>query len=89
MGSTFVTSGLRIRIPVGQQVEVFVQSGHDGHNSEQQPESPPCRVVAVVKFCVLHANKTRIVEFGRYAEQNRRNRGDGKPETFNFLGFTQ
>jgi RNA-directed DNA polymerase len=36
----------------------------------------------------LHADKTRIVEFGRYAEQNRRNRGNGKPETFNFLGFT-
>ena len=36
----------------------------------------------------LHADKTRIVEFGRYAEQNRRNRGGGKPETFNFLGFT-
>jgi RNA-directed DNA polymerase len=36
----------------------------------------------------LHADKTRIVEFGRYAEQNRRNRGDGTPETFNFLGFT-
>jgi len=35
----------------------------------------------------LHADKTRIVEFGRSAEQNRRNRGDGKPETFNFLGF--
>ncbi len=36
----------------------------------------------------LHADKTRIVEFGRYAEQNQRRRGDGKPETFNFLGFT-
>ena len=36
----------------------------------------------------LHADKTRIVEFGRYAEHNRRTRGDGKPETFNFLGFT-
>jgi RNA-directed DNA polymerase len=36
----------------------------------------------------LHDGKTRIVEFGRFAEQNRRNRGDGKPETFNFLGFT-
>src|SRR5262249_34476469 len=36
----------------------------------------------------LHADKTRIVEFGRFAEQNRRQRGDGKPETFNFLGFT-
>jgi RNA-directed DNA polymerase len=36
----------------------------------------------------LHADKTRIVEFGRFAEQNRRNRGSGTPETFNFLGFT-
>lgn len=36
----------------------------------------------------LHADKTRIVEFGRFAEQNRRQRGKGKPETFNFLGFT-
>ena len=36
----------------------------------------------------LHADKTRIVEFGRYAESDRRKRGDGKPETFNFLGFT-
>lgn len=36
----------------------------------------------------LHADKTRIVEFGRYAEKNRRKRGDGPPETFNFLGFT-
>ena len=36
----------------------------------------------------LHADKTRIVEFGRFAERDRRNRGDGKPETFNFLGFT-
>ena len=37
---------------------------------------------------MLHADKTRIVEFGRWAERNRRNRGDGPPETFNFLGFT-
>jgi RNA-directed DNA polymerase len=36
----------------------------------------------------MHAEKTRIVEFGRYAERDRRNRGDGKPGTFNFLGFT-
>ena len=32
--------------------------------------------------------KTRILEFGRYATQNRQARGEGKPETFNFLGFT-
>ncbi|WP_366514813.1 group II intron reverse transcriptase/maturase [Sphingomonas sp.] len=36
----------------------------------------------------LHPEKTRLIEFGRFAEQNRRRRGLGKPETFNFLGFT-
>jgi len=32
--------------------------------------------------------KTRIIEFGRYAAQNSKNRGKRKPDTFNFLGFT-
>jgi RNA-directed DNA polymerase len=36
----------------------------------------------------LHPDKTRLIEFGRHADRNRRGRGDGKPETFNFLGFT-
>ncbi len=36
----------------------------------------------------LHPDKTRIIEFGRHAAANRMNRGLGKPETFNFLGFT-
>jgi RNA-directed DNA polymerase len=36
----------------------------------------------------LHPEKTRILEFGRYAAQNRRRREQGKPETFDFLGFT-
>lgn len=36
----------------------------------------------------LHAQKTRLIEFGRHAEQDRQSRGEGKPETFNFLGFT-
>jgi RNA-directed DNA polymerase len=36
----------------------------------------------------LHPEKTRLLEFGPYAADNRRRRGDGKPETFNFLGFT-
>jgi RNA-directed DNA polymerase len=35
----------------------------------------------------LHPNKTRLLEFGRYAAQNRRERGQGKPETFQYLGF--
>ena len=36
----------------------------------------------------LHPDKTRLIEFGRFAAANRRARGDGKPETFGFLGFT-
>jgi len=36
----------------------------------------------------LHPEKTRLIEFGRFARSNRRERGKGKPETFDFLGFT-
>src|SRR5262245_7099190 len=36
----------------------------------------------------LHAEKTRLIEFGRFAAQDRRRRGKAKPETFTFLGFT-
>jgi group II intron reverse transcriptase/maturase len=36
----------------------------------------------------LHSEKTRLIEFGRYAAERRKKRGEGKPETFNFLGFT-
>lgn len=36
----------------------------------------------------LHPDKTRRIEFGRFAEENRRRRGEGKPETFDFLGLT-
>jgi RNA-directed DNA polymerase len=36
----------------------------------------------------LHAEKTRLIEFGRFAARDRKARGRGKPETFQFLGFT-
>ena len=36
----------------------------------------------------LHPDKTRLIEFGRHAARNRAARGQGKPETFDFLGFT-
>ena len=36
----------------------------------------------------LHPEKTRLIEFGRFAAENRKRRGLGKPETFSFLGFT-
>ena len=36
----------------------------------------------------LNPDKTRLIEFGRFAAERRAQRGLGKPETFNFLGFT-
>jgi len=36
----------------------------------------------------LHPEKTRLIEFGRFAQANREQRGEGKAETFTFLGFT-
>jgi len=36
----------------------------------------------------LHSDKTRLLEFGPFAARNRKRRGEGKPETFDFLGFT-
>src|SRR5260370_35941053 len=36
----------------------------------------------------LHPDKTRLIEFGRFAARDRAARGLGKPETFGFLGFT-
>lgn len=36
----------------------------------------------------LHPDKTRMLEFGRFAAENRARRGECKPETFDFLGFT-
>jgi RNA-directed DNA polymerase len=37
---------------------------------------------------MLHPEKARLIEFGRYVASNRRRRGLGKPETFTFLDFT-
>ena len=36
----------------------------------------------------LNATKTRLIEFGRFAQANRQERGEGEPESFTFLGFT-
>src|SRR5579872_13299 len=36
----------------------------------------------------IHPEKTRLIEFGRFAASDRQKRGEGKPETFTFLGFT-
>src|SRR6202048_360169 len=59
-----------------------------------QHESDACRSLdemreRLQKFALtLHPEKTRLIEFGRFAAERRQRRGLGKPETFNFLGFT-
>jgi len=48
-----------------------------------------CLRARLAKFGLkLHPDKTRLIEFGRFAAVNRAARGQGKPETFDFLGFT-
>jgi hypothetical protein len=48
-----------------------------------------CLKERLAKFGLrLHEDKTRLIEFGRFAKSNRAERGVGRPETFNFLGFT-
>ena len=43
----------------------------------------------LAKFSLqLHGEKTRLIAFGRYAHERRQERGEGKPQTFDFLGFT-
>ena len=43
----------------------------------------------LAEFCLeLSAEKTRLIEFGRFAAERRQKRGLGRPETFSFLGFT-
>jgi len=37
----------------------------------------------------LHSDKTRLIQFGRFAAEDRKREGKGKPETFDFLGFDQ
>jgi len=45
--------------------------------------------VRLEKFALkLHPEKTRLIEFGKFAAERRRKRGEGKPEAFDFLGFT-
>lgn len=43
----------------------------------------------LAKFSLhLHEDKTRLLEFGRFAAERRQRQGKGKPGTFDFLGFT-
>jgi len=58
------------------------------HRTEAEPFLKQFRE-RLAKFGLeLHPDKTRLIEFGRFAARDRKERGEGKPETFTFLGFT-
>ena len=58
------------------------------HESDARRFLDEMRAQLAENALTLHPGKTRLIEFGRFAEKNRKDRGLGKPETFNFLGFT-
>jgi len=59
---------------------------------ESQSEATACLEDLHTRFAKfglkLHERKTRLIEFGRYAIERRKRRDEGRPETFDFLGFT-
>jgi group II intron reverse transcriptase/maturase len=59
---------------------------------ESHAEAEACQEALRQRFAKfglrLHEGKTRLIEFGRYATERRAERGEGRPETFDFLGFT-
>lgn len=59
---------------------------------EHRADAERCLAAWQARFAqfglMLHPDKTRLLEFGRHAAANRKQRGEGKPETFDFLGFT-
>jgi group II intron reverse transcriptase/maturase len=58
------------------------------HESEARQFLKELRERFVAYGLELHPDKTRLIEFGRFASENRDRDGRGKPETFDFLGFT-
>ena len=59
---------------------------------EHQNEAKRCLAELHERFAKfgleLHGDKTRLIEFGKHAKRRRAQRGEGAPETFDFLGFT-
>jgi RNA-directed DNA polymerase len=58
-----------------------------GHRDDAERFLAALRVRFARYALELHPEKTRLIEFGRFAARDRQRRGDGKPETFDFLGF--
>jgi len=75
--------GPGVRFPRATRLVVGFQRGDDAARFRQE------LTLRVRQFGLeLHPDKTRLFRFGRFAASDRRERGEGKPETFEFLGFT-
>src|SRR5262244_1641757 len=75
--------GGRVRFPSATRLIIGFQHESDGRRFLDEMRK------RLHEFALsLHPDKTRLIEFGRFAAANREQRGLGKPETFNFLGFT-
>ena len=75
--------GLGVRFPRATRLILFFQYRQDAERAQRALQKRLGRF-----GLTLHPDKTPLMEFGRFAAQNRKQRGDGKPETFDFLGFT-
>ena len=73
-------------VRVVRYVDDIVMGFENRHEAEQFQDALQQRFA---KFGLeLNPEKTRLIEFGRFAKERRHERGLGKPETFTFLGFT-
>lgn len=80
------TSSAKGDVIIVRYADDFVMGFQYRHDAEQFLAALKQRLE---KFdLTLHPEKTRLIEFGRFAARDRQARGAGKPETFDFLGFT-
>ena len=78
-----VARGAVVVVRYADDVVVGFQHRDDAERFQQEFQG------RLAKFGLeLNADKTRLIEFGRWAERDRQRSGEGKPETFAFLGFT-
>jgi RNA-directed DNA polymerase len=73
-------------VRITRYVDAIVMGFEKRQEAEQFLQTLPQRFAGF--GLELHPTKTRLIEFGRFAWERRQERGLGKPETFNFLGFT-
>ena len=81
------------RTPPGRGDVIVLRYADDSLVGFETAETAPAFLQALqqrlAKFGLsMHSDKTRLIEFGRYAVERPRRRGQGQPEPFDFLGFT-